>query len=445
MELKQSMDIKAFYKIVDQNLRQGGNSLFDKFKLENSDLISAISESDSRAVAEALKAWVNPNKPDGLERMALPMAVDNNNELIVGMLLSYKANPNVLGRDGESALYKAVFWENENVVRLLLDKGAAANFPNKDGKTAVQLANENGYKNLLAILTNDEVQLRVMQLERDRATHAALKERAQKAKAQKLNTTLAAPNNSEDLPSITSNDQDESALQTKYATYSKPMDALIAAIKTKDTAGVRMFAEKVDDLNVFENGENALQLAIERGQDKLANYLLDQGASLFLADEIGNYPMLNSSVQHKMYDVLRSSLETEENVAEKINDTKQSFTAQFLAYKDPKMMDLLLQFGADPFFGGKDGISPIVKAIEKGSVAILPVLSKRNIKFNQRIDDKSLMQWAIEFERPDWVNGLLTEKFLEKSSKEEMEAILSLAESKQNKAIIGLLKHLNRN
>lgn len=435
-----SMDIKAFYKIVDQNLRKGGNSLVDKFKLENADLISAVSNSDPMAVAESLKAWVNPNKPDGLERLALPMAVENNNELIVGMLLQYKANPDVRAKDGESALYKATFWENENIVRLLLDKGATPNFPNLDGKTSIQLANQNGYKDIFAILTNDEVHLKRMQVERDRATHIALKERAQKAKAKKLNKTLAeTPELVEKSESI-EEQKENSAIRNKYVEYSSPMLSLIAAIKARDSAGVRVFSEQIDNLNVFENGENPLQLAIESGKEKLANYLHAQGGNLFLADDSGNYPLLNACVQHQMYDLLQTSLHSEKGVEDKLNAPKQSFSAQFLAYKDPKMMDLLLKFGANPFFGGKDGISPIVKAIEKGSVAILPVLSKRNIPFNQKTGGKSLMQWAVEFERADWVNGLLMEKSLENTSEQEIGDLLKLAESKQNAEILELLK-----
>lgn len=436
------MDIKAFYKIVDQNLRKGGNSLVDKFKLENADLISAVSNSDPMAVAESLNAWVNPNKPDGLERLALPIAVENNNELIVGMLLSYKANPDVRAKDGETALYKATFWENENIVRLLLDKGASPIFPNLDGKTAVHLAKENGYKNIHAILTNDEVYLKKMQLERDRATHLALKERAKNAKANKLNKTLAeSPDLAEKYDAAVKKKDDE-MLQSKYAEYGSSMKALIAAIKAKDSSAVKAFASQVEDLNIFENGENPMQLAIEAGKEKLAIYLHEKGGSLFLMDESGNYPLLNACVQHKMYDLLEKTLKKEGKVSDKLNKPEQSFSPQFLAYKDPKMMDLLLKFGANPFFGGKDGISPIVKAIEKGSVAILPVLSKRNIAFDQKTGNKSLIMWAVEFERADWVNGLLMEKSLEKASKEELDSILNLAESKNNAEIIDLLSKI---
>ncbi len=427
-----SMDIKAFYQLVDNNLRKGGFSLFDKFKLDNSDLIIAVTNSDPSAVAEALNAWVNPNKPDGLERYALPIAIDNNNELIVGMLLSRKANPDVRGKDGESALYKAVFWENETLVRLLLDKGATPNFPNLDGKTPIQAASENGYKNIHALLTDDAVELKRMQLEKDQATHKALKEQAQKAKAAKLNKSL--PNIEESTIIHTPEKikaeevKAEEAVLQKYGSENTPIASLIAAIKSQDSKAVKVLTDKVENLNVFDKGEIPLLLAIEGGKEKLAIFLVDHGADVFLKDDSNNYPLLSSSVQHQLYELLSIAFAKEADLAAKFNDEKQSFSPQFLAYMDPRMMDLLLQHGADPFFGGKDGISPIIKAIQKGSVAILPVLAKRNVSFDHKIEDKTLLQWAVEFKRLDWINGLITEKAHTHASPEDMAAIFNAAE-----------------
>ena len=103
------MDTKLFYEEVNAYLKKAENSIFDKFKLDNSDLVNAVRNNDPYLVAKILNAWVNPNKEDGLERLALPYAVDNNNKLITGMLLARKADPNVLGEDGKSPLTKAVY------------------------------------------------------------------------------------------------------------------------------------------------------------------------------------------------------------------------------------------------------------------------------------------------------------------------------------------------
>jgi len=432
------MDIIAFYKSVEQNLRKAGNGLFEKFKLTNADLVSAVMNNDPAAVAESLNAWVNPNKIDGLGRYPLPIAVDNNHELIVGMLLHHKANPDVRGAKGESALYKAVFWENENMVRLLMEKGASAYFPNLDGKTPIQVAKENNYSNIHAILTNDKEQLKRMQLARDKATHIAMKERAQDAKAKRLNSTLMAESEIK-IDNDINQSKNIETFKTKYATSGSALAALLSAIKDQDSEAVRYFAGQVEDLNSFIEGENALLIAIESGKEKLAQYLQDQGAKLFIKNSAGNYPILNKAVQHQLYELLEKSCTVEEFVADKLNDVSQSFSAPFLAYKDPKMMDILLKYGADPFFGGKDGVSPIIKAIEKGSIAILPVLSKHNVDFGRKIDGKLLLHWAIELKRADWVNGLLTENALTNLSDADQASLLDIAQKTEDTVIINLM------
>ena len=432
------MDIKRFYQHVNDALQKAGHSLFDKLKLDNTDLVNAVKNSDPIAVAESLNAWVNPNKPDGLERYALPLAVDNNNELIVGMLLLKKANPNIRARDGESALYKAVFWENENIVRLLLHKGASPNFPNIDGRTAISVAKESGYKNILALLTNDKVELKRIQLEKDLATHREMKAKAQQAKRVKLKdgTELIAQS---DKNEVNAHSAQDDAILEKYGAAMMPLPALIKAIKDQDSHAVKYFTGKVENLNQKYEGENALHLAIESGKEKLAIFLLDHDADLFIEDQEGNYLLLNASVQHQMYDLLKIALDKVDSTNALLNNPNQSFSAQFLAYKDPKMMNMLLDKGADPFFGGKDGYSPILKAIQKGSIAILPVLAKHKVPFEKKIDDKSSLLWAVELNRVDWVNGLITENALANATQEDIIQIKTLAEKSDNAAIKAII------
>jgi len=105
-------------------------SIFDWFTLDVTDLIRAVDQNDPDEVDRALRARVNPNRRDGIRRIALPIAVNNNNTKIVKLLLDANASPNVLDEKGESALYKAVFWDNEEIMKLLLSRGASPFFAN---------------------------------------------------------------------------------------------------------------------------------------------------------------------------------------------------------------------------------------------------------------------------------------------------------------------------
>jgi len=91
-------------------------------------------------------------------------------------------------------------------------------------------------------------------------------------------------------------------------------------------------------------------------------------------------------------------------------DPSVEISPQFLAYKDPRMFNLLVKGGADPYFGGTQGQSPIVKAIAKGGLGILPVLAKHEIPLDKIVDGKTPLAWAIHHNRIDWVNGLIAEK-----------------------------------
>jgi ankyrin repeat protein len=120
---------------------------------------------------------------------------------------------------------------------------------------------------------------------------------------------------------------------------------------------------------------------------------------------------LTKAVSLNRYDLVDFILKKyPENIAEILNFEEQTLSSQFLAYKDAKMMDLLVGAGADPFFGGQDIPSPIVKAIEKASIAILPVLAKHKVDLNQKVDGKTPLEWAVFYSRTDWVNGLLEEE-----------------------------------
>ena len=92
-----------------------------------------------------------------------------------------------------------------------------------------------------------------------------------------------------------------------------------------------------------------------------------------------------------------------------LNDREAELSPQFIAYKDPKMLDLLLGAGADPFFGGTDAPSPIVKAVEKASLAVLPVFIKHKVDLDALTDGKTPLEWAIHFKRKNWLIGLLDE------------------------------------
>ncbi len=431
------MDIKEFYKKVDAFLKHAESSLFDKLKLDNSDLVNAVKNNNPAEVAKALNAWVNPNKEDGLGRIPLPNAVENNSILIVGMLLRKKADPNVLGKDGQSPLFKAVFWENEELVQILLHAGAKVDFENSNGKTALEEAEANSYKRIIAFLKGDKVSKRKEQVAKDTAIHEKMKQKAQivknekeanqKAEREKTNQILAK------------------SIQEKYLKDDASIDlALNAAIKAKDSEAVKYFVDRIDNLNDLAFQNNPLALAISLNQTKLADYLIESGADIFYKEENeSEYLIFIDAIRRQHHGLIEKALQKNANSKELLNDKSQSLSAQFLAYKDPKMFDILLQAGADPYFGGIEGICPIKKAIEKGSIAILPVLAKNKVDLTIETEGKTLLNWATNNKRKDWVNGLITEGVLSNMDQNSMQTLINEAESVEDQEadIIEMLKN----
>lgn len=429
------MDIKEFYEKVDAFFKQSESSLFDKLKLDSSDLVNAVKSNNPDEVAKALNAWVNPNKEDGLGRLPLPFAVENNSNLIVGMLLRKKADPNVLGEDGQSPLFKAVFWENEDLVQILLKAGAEIEFSNKDGKTALDQAISSGYTNIISILRGEKSVARSKQIAKDKATHQQMRDKAEIIKKEKVESLIAKKAKEDKIL--------QNAIERKYLQNGSSIElALGAAIKSKDSDAVKYFVEKVKDLNSLDIENNPLALAINLDQSKLADYLIESGADLFFKQaEENEYLIFLNAIRKQQYGLVEKALQKKTNPLDILNDAKQSLSAQFLAYKDPKMFDILIQAGADPYFGGSEGISPIKKAIEKGSIAILPVLSKNKVDLSIQTEGKTLLDWAVNYKRFDWLNGLIAEGAISKMNQNDLENLLKEANQVegQEESIINLI------
>ena len=433
------MDFKAFYKKIEHLLNTNKSGITAKFKYDISDLSKAVRDNDTAQIASVLNAWVNPNEEDGLARTMLPMAVENQNAEAVGLLLLKKAKADVLGKDGQSALFKAVYWEHKEIVLLLLEAGASPNLPNLDGQTPLNEAVQNGYTEIADLLKNfDKDKIVAAEL----AKHKKLKAKAKQAKAERVEKEKEIEREELEKKENLMRYQ-EKQIQKKYKVFEdNALRALLQAIVKKDTDGVRYFMDKVDNLNEVDEHFHTtpLMMAVDLENVKLAEFFIEKGANPTLVVD-GQYSPLTKAIRMQLYKLVKEMLTHTENAADILNDPKQPLSAQFLAYKDAKMLNLLIEAGADPHFGGSEGISPIRKAIEKGSIAILPVLSRHKVDLDAPTDGKRPLEWAVEFNRTDWVNGLLGEQALEDFETSVGGTLLALAESLgEREAIVALLE-----
>ena len=215
-------------------------------------------------------------------------------------------------------------------------------------------------------------------------------------------------------------------------------------MQSKDSDAVKYFIEKVENINDYDVFYNTtpLMLAIHLQKAKLAKFLIENGADPLMFVPQKKHSAFTKSVSHSMYELVEHIVENyPEKITDIINDPEQMLSPQFLSYKDARMMNILLKAGADPHFGGKEAPSPVVKAIEKAGIGILPVLAKNKVNLNIPTDGKSLLEWAIIHNRIDWVTGLLAEGANPREENEEGKNALQFAESIEGRsAIVAILK-----
>ncbi len=427
-------------------LSKGSQSIRDRLTLDVTDLLRAVDKNDPDEVERALRARVDPNATDGIRRRALPIATDNNHLLIVQLLLIAGADPNLTDPYGDTPLFKAVYWENEEIIQALLGADADINQPTANGNSPLQEAQKMGYKEIVDLLQNFHAKKRETQINKDLATHQELKNKA--AAARKAREEKAAQLEMEKQQAAAAKEQLQQAeveqeMAQKYTieegNYPK---ALIEAIRQGDTEGAQFLLEKTSaiDAYVAEYRNTPLFAAIENKNTILTQSLIEKGADTLSLNAEKQHSPLSLAVSLNAYKLVRLILDRNPELsAQSLNNPEHLLSSQFVAYKDAKMLNLLLRGGADPFFGGKHGSAPVVKAIEKGSLGVLPVLVGNEVDLNYRYQGKSLLEWAIEYNRIDWVGALLDEEVDPDQQDENGRTALMYAVEKNFAEAVGLI------
>ena len=95
------------------------------------------------------KQLVNPNISDSKGQTALMLAIQKNQLKTVSLLLGQLSmNMNQVDAHGNTALHHAAMLGKNDIIKLLMKQHASIKDKNKENKTPVQLARENGHKDL---------------------------------------------------------------------------------------------------------------------------------------------------------------------------------------------------------------------------------------------------------------------------------------------------------
>ncbi len=422
-------------------ISKGTQNLRDRLTLDVTDLLRAVDKNDADTVARVLRARVDPNATDGIRRRALPIATDNNQVQIVQLLLQAGADPNLNDPFGDTPLYKAVYWENAEIVQALLEAGADINQPAATGQSPLRHAHEMGYQEMIALLEGFHEKARENQVSKDRAKHEEMKEKAAAARQAREEKLAEAQAEVE----AQARAQAEQLLRERYALEPASLPrSLIEAIRAGDNTSAQLLLEQIDDLETYvpQYRTTPLLAAIENKNTDFTRLLIERGAQTLHLHPEKQHSALSLAVSlgaHKLVRFILDQNHPEGATAAALNNPDQLLSSQFIAYKDPRMLNLLLRAGADPYYGGQHGQAPVVKAIDKGSLAVLPVLVGNDVDLNQRYQKRTPLEWAIHFRRTDWVGALLDEEVNPDTQDEAGQTPLMLAVELNFPEAIGLL------
>ena len=337
-------------------LKKGSRSMVDKFILESFDLVNACEKGEIQIVERALRTGMKPDSPDGLGRIPMSMAVDVNQTEIIGMLLKFGADPNLLDHEGNTPLIKAVEWAHHDMIAMMMENGGDYNKVNKGGISALDVAKGSNDESLVDRL----VKHKEITSQDSKAKDLAIHQR-QKAKAE-------------------------------------------AARKAREEAE----AKKEAELEAIEKARVEKEIKEKQVIEKEATekQLIDL-ATKYKVKELGAVGALIAAIQAKDNVAIKTFIEEDKVDLNQLNKEGESPLSQAISHA--KLFDALCDAGADPFLSIEGKQAPIVRAIQSGTIGILPVLKSNGEDLNKPASGRTLIEWAVRFNRADWVNGLIAE------------------------------------
>jgi ankyrin repeat protein len=295
----------------------------------------------------------------------------------------------------------------------LLVAGADVSLPDGEGKQPLETARQGKNAALVQLLEQHYDAERAVRMEKDRQTHEQLKAKAAaiaQARQQARKEEADALWKTQQEAEATAKTAKEEGMTLKYG--KDAANAFVQATLGKDNEAAMVLLDRMEDVNAYvtEYQSTPLLAAIQMEEALLTGALLERGADAVLQPQGSPHSPLTLAVAKGAHKVVRlMAARQPDAVKASLNAPDHELSPLLLAYGDPRMFDALLEAGAQVHFGGNGAPSPVMKAIEKGPVAIVPVLVKHHVDLKAPVAGKSLLDWAIHYGRSDWQGALVHE------------------------------------
>ena len=322
----------------------------------------------------------SPNEMSTTGITALSTAASRGHIGIVALLLDMGADPNLANAwsmgTRMTPLHSAAIYGHVNIVRLLLNRGAILESETTRGTTALILAAAEGHEDVVAVLVGEY--------------HADVNH-AQTGSGQTPLISAVYGENFNAVRTLVEHGADVNAETTEGSTAL--LDAALYNLLNIATLLVQRGAlvDAVDG----QSGKTPLMKAAEHGYIHMTRMLLAAGADPNKEDAADwttyKETPVTIAAQYGHVDVLKELLENGANAR-----LEQGGRAVWLAALNgnAEIVDLLISAGADPTYRNPEGSlprTPMAAAAEKGHVAVVELLLRRGVKY-----DESLAAGAID-------------------------------------------------
>jgi ankyrin repeat protein len=284
----------------------------------------------------------------------LLMAVKNNDTSEISALLAGgKADINIVDDDSDNVLMYAALYASTDVMELLLKKGAKINARNRAGETALMWSIHD--RNKVALLLKNGADIN--------------------AAARSGNTALligCVGNNQYEVVKMLLDKGAEISAKNKAKET-----ALMRAALFGDTVTISLLISKGLDINAKNSdGRTALIQAIENSNRRVALQLLELGADPDVAFAI--FPSsLCAAVLYGDTEVVNAILKKTKNV---IGIKASLLFAVYNEHDNIKIIQVLLDKGADVNMKAPDGSTVLSQALKKGNTATVALLRQAGAK-----------------------------------------------------------------
>lgn len=300
-----------------------------------------------------LEQGADPHAPDERGASPLTWAVFHGHMGMVKLLWD-KANPNVRHKGGWSLIDTAVGGGHVDVVEYLLQNGSSLCCPsNDDGRSSLEIAAQMNHPRMVAFLLSHDVDVNAQGHDGWTALHFAACENNQEMAAMLLDRM--------------------GKIDAKTMTGLTPFHVAIE-IGSREVAEY-LLTRGANSAIKSRNNWTPLHTAANHGHSKLVPFLLQHGADPHARSLNLKAIPLHFAIWSKSYETTKALCE-HGDVSQFSRETNWGLSALQIAAENKlaDVVEMLLQHGADPTFGGSTKMTPLYLAASSGDEDVVRIL-----------------------------------------------------------------------